>query len=237
MEVKEYEPALHGVHEVAPAPVPVFVIEPAAQVEQEATLEVTEYEPATHGVHEAAPTFIPVFVIEPAAQVVQVEASLAPTALLEVPTLQLTQALAAVSSVEYLPAMQSVQVPVSIVCPAPQLGLQILVAAIHKRLASHVALPQVHPTVFSAVPTVLAHAFEHVLEAALQMSPVESVHEAVPQSQAPELTVTPLTYKHASQAVFPNPILDLPPGHHLHVYCELGYVGNPVSSLYLPINV
>jgi hypothetical protein len=41
-EDSEYKPAAHGVHVVAPALVPVFVMEPAAQVEHDPTFEDNE---------------------------------------------------------------------------------------------------------------------------------------------------------------------------------------------------
>jgi hypothetical protein len=54
---------------VAPALVPVFVLEPAPQVEQEATFDDNEYKPGVHSVHVDAPPLVPVFVLEPAPQV------------------------------------------------------------------------------------------------------------------------------------------------------------------------
>ena len=65
-EVVEYLPAPHSLHVVAPTPVPVFVIEPAAQSVQDATFEAVEYLPATHAVHAIAPARVPAFVIDPA---------------------------------------------------------------------------------------------------------------------------------------------------------------------------
>ena len=68
-EVVEYLPALHSVHVVAPALVPVFVIEPAPQSVHEASLGSIEYVPAGHLTHVFAPGSPPVLsVIEPAAQ-------------------------------------------------------------------------------------------------------------------------------------------------------------------------
>ena len=58
-----------GVHDIAPDKVPVFVLEPAAQVEHEATFDDNEYKPGVHSVHVDAPGLVPVFVMEPAAQV------------------------------------------------------------------------------------------------------------------------------------------------------------------------
>jgi hypothetical protein len=66
-EVIEYVPPPHSLHEVAPAPVPVFVIEPAAQSVHDATFEVVEYLLATHAVQFVAPILVPVFVTDPAA--------------------------------------------------------------------------------------------------------------------------------------------------------------------------
>ena len=66
-EVVEYLPAPHSVQMLAPAFVPVFVIEPAAHSVHNATFEVSEYLPATHGVQALAPALVPVSVIEPAA--------------------------------------------------------------------------------------------------------------------------------------------------------------------------
>ena len=74
---------------MAPVPVPLFVIEPAAQLMQSDaalepvvpvylpapqsvhafTFEAVEYFPAAHVVHETAPVLSPAFVIEPASQV------------------------------------------------------------------------------------------------------------------------------------------------------------------------
>ena len=59
----------HAVHVDAPGLVPVFVLEPAAQVEHEATFDDNEYKPGVHSVQVVAPGLIPVFVMEPAAQV------------------------------------------------------------------------------------------------------------------------------------------------------------------------
>ena len=73
----EYFPAPHFVHVVAPVPVPVFVIEPAAQSVHEATLELVEYLPALHGVHAFAPVLVPVSVIDPAAHSEQYDLPLA----------------------------------------------------------------------------------------------------------------------------------------------------------------
>ena len=67
-EAVEYLPAPHSVHVLAPALVPMFVIEPAAQSVHDATLEAVEYLPATHGVQFVAPAATPESVIEPAAQ-------------------------------------------------------------------------------------------------------------------------------------------------------------------------
>jgi len=68
-EANEYEPAEQGEHVVAPALVPVFVMEPAPQVEHAATFDDNEYRPGVQGVHVVAPGLVPVFVTEPAAHV------------------------------------------------------------------------------------------------------------------------------------------------------------------------
>ncbi len=67
-DVVEYLPAAHSRHELAPALVPVFVIEPALQSMHDAMVDVVEYLPAAHAVHVVAPAVAPVFVIDPAAQ-------------------------------------------------------------------------------------------------------------------------------------------------------------------------
>ena len=66
-EATEYLPAPHSVHELAPALVPVFVIEPAPQSEHDAASDAVEYLPAAHAAHAVAPAAEPVSVIEPAA--------------------------------------------------------------------------------------------------------------------------------------------------------------------------
>ena len=63
----EYLPAAHSRHELAPVPVPTFVIDPAAQVVHDATFDAVEYLPAAHAVHVVAPADEFVSVIEPAA--------------------------------------------------------------------------------------------------------------------------------------------------------------------------
>ena len=68
-EDNEYEPVAQGVHVVAPAFVPVFVMDPAPQVAHDATFEDNEYEPAAQGVHIVAPALVPVFVMDPAPHV------------------------------------------------------------------------------------------------------------------------------------------------------------------------
>ena len=45
----------------------MFVIDPAAQSEHDATFEASEYVPAAHGVHVVAPDAEPLSVIDPAA--------------------------------------------------------------------------------------------------------------------------------------------------------------------------
>ena len=65
-DITEYLPAPHSVHELAPALVPVFVIEPALQSVHAATFDAVEYLPAAHAAHAVAPAAEPVSVIEPA---------------------------------------------------------------------------------------------------------------------------------------------------------------------------
>ena len=65
-EVAEYLPAAHSRHELAPALLPAFVIEPAPQWMHDAMVDAVEYLPATHAVHAFAPVNAPVSVIEPA---------------------------------------------------------------------------------------------------------------------------------------------------------------------------
>ena len=66
-EVVEYLPAAHGVHELAPASVPVFVIEPAPHSMHDVTFDAVEYLPAPHAMHFVALAAVPVSVIDPAA--------------------------------------------------------------------------------------------------------------------------------------------------------------------------
>ena len=70
LEDNEYVPAAQGVQVVAPALVPVFVIDPAPQVEHDVVGD-NEYEPAAQGVQVVAPALVPVFVMEPAVHVWQ----------------------------------------------------------------------------------------------------------------------------------------------------------------------
>ena len=63
----EYLPTAHAVHVVAPALVPVLVMEPAVQPIQTPTLDAVEYLPAAHAVQVVAPAEEPVFVMEPGA--------------------------------------------------------------------------------------------------------------------------------------------------------------------------
>ena len=119
----EYLPTAHALQMLAPLPVPVFVIEPAAHCAQSlgsfepvvplyvpgaqsvhaATFDATEYLPTAHAVHVVAPVLVPASVIEPAAQSVHVES---------------------VEFVEYLPAAHSSHVvapalvPVLVIEPA-----------------------------------------------------------------------------------------------------------------------
>ena len=65
-EVAEYLPAAHSRHELAPALLPAFVMDPAPQSMHSATFDAVEYLPATHAVHAFAPVNAPVSVIEPA---------------------------------------------------------------------------------------------------------------------------------------------------------------------------
>ena len=64
----EYFPTTHVVHNVAPGPVPVSVIEPRPHEVQDSTFDAVEYVPAAHAVHVVAPAAEPVSVIEPAWQ-------------------------------------------------------------------------------------------------------------------------------------------------------------------------
>ena len=124
-DAAEYLPAAHRLHAVAPALVPMSVIDPAAHSAQSSILVdplpatylpapqlihdesvgAAEYLPAAHAVHVVAPAASAVFVIAPAAQS-------AHDATAEV--------------VEYLPALHSVHVvapalvPVFVIEPAPQ---------------------------------------------------------------------------------------------------------------------
>ena len=119
----EYLPAAHWPHAVAPALLPVFVIEPAGhsshpfaaskpvvplylptpQSVHLLTFEAVEYLPAAHAMHVVAPVLVPVLVIEPAGQSVHDTT---------------------VEAVEYLPTAQAVHVfaptlvPVSVIEPA-----------------------------------------------------------------------------------------------------------------------
>ena len=63
-EIVEYLPALHSAHVVAPALVPVFVIEPALQSVHEASVDAVEYLPAAQAVHAVAPTAVAVSVCQ-----------------------------------------------------------------------------------------------------------------------------------------------------------------------------
>ena len=89
----EYLPTAHALQMLAPALVPVFVIEPAAHCAQslasfepvvplyvpgpqsthEATFDAVEYLPTAHAVHVVAPALVPASVIEPAAQSIHVK--------------------------------------------------------------------------------------------------------------------------------------------------------------------
>ena len=67
VDAVEYLPAAHGVHELAPAAAPVFVIKPALHSMHDATFDAVEYLPAPHAVHFVALAAVPVSVIDPAA--------------------------------------------------------------------------------------------------------------------------------------------------------------------------
>ena len=74
----EYLPATHAVQLLAPALLPVLVIEPAAQSAQAFTIDDFEYWPGAHELHELAPAFVPVFVNEPARQALHSDRPFAP---------------------------------------------------------------------------------------------------------------------------------------------------------------
>ena len=65
-DVTEYLPVLHLLHELAPAAVPVFVIDPATHPMHSSTFDAVEYIPAAQAVHIVAPADEPVSVIDPA---------------------------------------------------------------------------------------------------------------------------------------------------------------------------
>ena len=65
-DVAENLPAAHGMHELAPAAVPVFVIDPAPHPMHSSTFDAVEYVPAAQAVHVVAPADEPVSVIDPA---------------------------------------------------------------------------------------------------------------------------------------------------------------------------
>ena len=65
-EVAEYLPDAHSRHELAPALLPAFVMDPAPQSTHDAMFDAVEYLPAAHAVHAFAPVNAPVSVIEPA---------------------------------------------------------------------------------------------------------------------------------------------------------------------------
>jgi hypothetical protein len=67
----EYLPLAHTVHVIAPAAVPLFVIEPAAHSAQDPSLELVDHLPDAHRLHSAAPRASPLPVIEPAWQSMQ----------------------------------------------------------------------------------------------------------------------------------------------------------------------
>ena len=105
--------------------VPVFVIDPASQLVQAATLDAVENVPAVQAVHVVAPVPAPVFVMDPAAHVMQSLCWVCPFILWYVPALQSVQA-ATLDAVEYFPAVQAVHVvapvlvPVFVIDPALQ---------------------------------------------------------------------------------------------------------------------
>ena len=61
----EYKPAAQRVHVVAPALVPVFVIEPAGHEEHEVTFDDNEYKPGVQGEHVDVPPLVPIVAMEP----------------------------------------------------------------------------------------------------------------------------------------------------------------------------
>ena len=56
---------------LAPALLPVFVIEPASHAAQATSVEFIEYVPAAHAMHEIAPAAVPVSVRDPAKHTLQ----------------------------------------------------------------------------------------------------------------------------------------------------------------------
>ena len=77
-DANEYFPAAHLLHELAPAAVPVSVIEPASQAAQDESVDTVEYLPASHAVHAVAPAAEPMSVIEPAAHSEQYDFAVSP---------------------------------------------------------------------------------------------------------------------------------------------------------------
>ena len=71
VDAVEYLPAAHGVHELAPASVPVFVIEPAPHSMHDVAFDAVEYLPASHAMHFVAPADVPLSVIDPVSHDVQ----------------------------------------------------------------------------------------------------------------------------------------------------------------------
>ena len=67
----EYLPTAHAAQMLAPALLPVFVIEPASHAAQATSVEFTEYVPAAHAIHELAPALVPMLVRDPAKHTLQ----------------------------------------------------------------------------------------------------------------------------------------------------------------------
>ena len=59
LDAVEYLPPVHAVQVVAPVPVPVLVIFPAAHVKQDATLKAVEYLPPTQPRHIRSVVVVP----------------------------------------------------------------------------------------------------------------------------------------------------------------------------------
>ena len=71
LDANEYKPGVQKVHVVAPALVPVFVMEPAPQVEHDAMFAedmCNEYKPGVQREHVVAPALVPEVAMDPAPQ-------------------------------------------------------------------------------------------------------------------------------------------------------------------------